>query len=196
MTTPIDVLTFFNYRSPYCYLASKKMWSIEDHYGGRLLIRPLGGWYGRSPPERAKTKLPIVRQDVRRWAKRMGIPFIPPPITTDPTKAALGALLASERGLVREYTIEVMAKEWGEGKDIGLSRTLLEIGGSIGLDPEELSAAFRDPARKDELEKNARLAEHRGVFGVPTFVIGDEIFWGQDRISFVTEHLEELRGVI
>jgi len=192
MSQPIPVETFFNFRSPYCYLASKTMWVIEQH-GGAIDFKPLGGWSGRSAPERAKVKLPISRQDVQRWARRLGIPFVPPPRSTDPTKAALAALVAVEAGLVQPYTVAVMAAEWSEGRDIGDPDVLVPVAVSAGLDEAAVVAAFDDPARAATLEANAESAASRGIFGVPTFVIGDQIFWGQDRIDFVTEHLDEMR---
>ena len=186
-----DVWVFFNYRSPYCYLATHRMWSIEDTHGGNLVFKPLGGWTGRSPPERAKVKMPISRQDVRRWAKRMKVPCVPPPATTDPTKAALVALVAIERGLIRPYTNAVMRKEWTEGQDIGDPNVLVPVATSVGLEKAEIMSAFDDPARHAQLDENAQLAAERGIFGVPTFVIEDEVFWGQDRIDFVEEYLDE-----
>jgi 2-hydroxychromene-2-carboxylate isomerase len=188
----IDVELYFNYRSPYCYLATHQMWTIEDHHGGRFQWYPLGGWAGRSPPDRAKKKLPLTRMDVRRWTRRLGIPFSPPPKTTDPTRAALAALLAVERGLIRPYTQAVMWAEWAEGRDIGEPSVLLDAAASAGLDRSEVEASFDDPARSATLEANAARADDKGIIGVPTFVIGEEIFWGQDRIDFVVEHLDVL----
>ncbi|MDZ7809447.1 MAG: 2-hydroxychromene-2-carboxylate isomerase [Arhodomonas sp.] len=190
---PVDLELYFNFRSPYCYLASKRMFRLLDDYHVRLLWRPLGGWHGRSPPDRAQKKLPIARQDVARFARRMGIPLNPPPEETDPTRASAGSLLAEERGLLRAYTVEVMRAEWAEGRDIGELEVLRDVAGRIGLDPDELAAAADDPGRRQRLEENWAQADERGAFGVPTFAIGDEIFWGQDRIDFVEEHLRELR---
>jgi len=194
MSMKKDVLVFFNFRSPYCYLASKKMFELEDSHGARFIWRPLGGWAGRSPPERAKYKLPIVRQDVKRWCRRMGIPFNPPPVTTDPTIAGAGSLLAEKRGRLREYVVAVMAKEWAEGADIGDPEVLLEVGESVGLDRQELARTIEDPDVLAQLERNHEEATERGAFGVPTFIVGEQIFWGQDRIEFVAEHLDELES--
>ncbi|MDH4031694.1 MAG: 2-hydroxychromene-2-carboxylate isomerase [Chromatiales bacterium] len=192
MSATTDVQVYFNFRSPYCYLASKKMFDLVDSHGARFVWRPLGGWAGRSPPERAKYKLPIVRQDVKRWCKRLGIPFKPPPITTDPTIAGAGSLLAEEHGKLREYVVAVMAKEWAEGADIGDTDILLAVGESIGLDRQELADAIQDPARLAQLERNHEEAADKGAFGVPTFIVGDEVFWGQDRIDFVAELLDQI----
>ncbi|MCU7811788.1 MAG: DsbA family protein [Candidatus Thiodiazotropha sp. (ex Notomyrtea botanica)] len=193
MVEPADVYVYFNFRSPYCYLATKTMWRIFDDYHTRLVWRPLGGWDGRSPPEVALKKLPIARQDMARFARRLGIPVNPPPKTTDPTFAGAGSLLAEEKGVLRPYIIEVMRKEWAEGADIGQLDILLEVGERVGLDRDELAAAAKDQARQARLETNWREADEKGAIGVPTFVVGEEIFWGQDRIDFVLEHLQVLR---
>lgn len=85
MNKPIDVTLYFNFRSPYCYLLSKTMWPVFDDFDVNLVWRPVGGWNLRSSPERAKKKLPIARQDLKRFAKRLGIPVNPPPMETEPT---------------------------------------------------------------------------------------------------------------
>lgn len=193
MIEPIDIKVFFNFRSPYCYLASKRLWRIFDDYHARLVWRPFGGWDGRSNPERAKVKLPLTRQDVGRWARKMGIPMNPPPITTDPTKAGAGSFLAEEKGLLREYVTEVMRAEWANGQDIGQSDVLLDVGASIGLDRDELADAIESKTNLKRLQQNKREADESGVFGVPSFIIGDEKFWGNDRIDFVIDYLCELR---
>ncbi|MEH6577169.1 MAG: DsbA family protein [Amphritea sp.] len=194
MTQPVDVKLFFNFRSPYCYLASKTLWPIIDDFNTNLLWRPVSGWDLRSPPDRAKSKMPLARQDIARFARRFGIPLTPPPVTTDPTLAGAGSLLAEEKGLLRPYIIEVMRKEWAEGQDIGNPDILLDVGESIGLDRTELAASFNDIKNLDKLHQNAHEAADIGVIGVPTFVVGEQIFWGQDRIDFVLEELRELRA--
>jgi 2-hydroxychromene-2-carboxylate isomerase len=196
MKKPIEVKLFFNFRSPYCYLASKTLWPIIDDYNTKIIWRPVGGWDLRSSPDRAKSKLPIARQDIARFAKRLNISLTPPPITTDPTMAGAVSLLAEERGLLRPFIIEIMNKEWAEGLDIGDPKVLLEVGNKIGLDGSEVTAALTDEKRLKQLQQNAKEAEENGVIGVPTFVIGEQIFWGQDRIDFVLEELQQLQSSI
>jgi 2-hydroxychromene-2-carboxylate isomerase len=193
MTEPLDVKLFFNFRSPYCYIASKTLFAIYDDYHTNLVWRPLGGWSGRSSPERAKVKVPLTRQDVRRITGKMGIPMNPPPITTDPTCAGAASLLAEERGVLREWIVEVMRAEWAEGKDIGDEQVLLEVGEQVGLGADELSAAFTDEARLAQLEDNWQEAQAMGLIGVPSFQVGEELFWGADRIEYVLDHLTDLR---
>lgn len=190
MSTPVDVKLFFNFRSPYCYLASKTMWPILDEFDTRLLWRPVGGWDLRSTPERAKNKMPIARQDLARFARRLGIPVTPPPVSTDPTPAGVLSLLAEERGLLRPFLIETMHREWGLGQDIGHPEVLLEVAEQVGLDRGESARALESPHYRERLHEHAAEAAAIGVIGVPTFVIGEEIFWGQDRIDFVLEELQ------
>lgn len=192
MSTHVPVTVFFNFRSPYCYLASKSMFDVLDRFDCHFEWRPLGGWDGRSSPERAKGKLPIARQDVRRWCRRLGIPFNPPPVTTDPTRAGAGSLLAEQQGRLREYVIEVMHAEWGEGRDIGDLAVLREAAGRAGVDPGALAQAADDPALLARLGEHWAEAQAVGVFGVPSFVVGEEVFWGNDRLDFLAEHLTEL----
>ena len=193
MPDAVDVKLFFNFRSPYCYIASKTLFAIYDDFHANLVWRPLGGWSGRSSPERAKVKVPLTRQDVRRITGKMGIPMTPPPITTDPTIAGAASLLAEERGVLREWIVEVMRAEWADGKDIGEEQVLLQVGEQIGLSADELTTAFTDEARLSQLETNWEEAQEMGLIGVPSFQVGEELFWGADRIEYVLDHLNDLR---
>ncbi len=193
MSHPVDVKLFFNFRSPYCYIASKYMFEVFDDYHANLVWRPLGGWTGRSSPDRAKVKMPIVRQDVARISRKMGIPLNPPPVTTEPTKAGAGSLLAEQKGLLRPYIVEMMRSEWAGGQDIGDTDVILQVGESIGLDRSELIAAIESEDNLAQLDRNWREAQGIGVIGVPSFVVGDDIFWGSDRIEYLKDHLRELR---
>ena len=193
MTTPIDVKLYFNFRSPYCYIASKTLFQVFDEFHTNLVWRPLGGWTGRSSPDRAKVKVPLTRQDVARITKKMGIPMNPPPMTTEPTKAGAGSLLAEQKDVLRPYLVEMMRAEWAYGLDIGDTDVILSVGDKVGLDRAELTKAIDSPANLAQLEKNWKEAQTLGVIGVPTFVIGEDIFWGSDRIEYVLDHLRELR---
>lgn len=193
MSENVDVKFFFNFRSPYCYIVSKLLPGIFDDFKVNLVWRPLAGWDGRSSPDRAKVKVPLVRQDLARITRRMGIPMSPPPATTDPTKAGAGSLLAEEKGLLREYLVAMMAAEWAQGQDIGEDAVILEVGDSIGLDRDELAASLVSAERLKQLERNSQEAAELGVIGVPTFVVGSEIFWGSDRVDYLRDHLRDLR---
>ncbi len=193
MPIEIDEEGFLNLVLAYCYLASKTMFGVLEDFNVNFIWRPLGAWDGRSPPDRAKVKMPLARQDVARWAKRMGIPCNPPPPTTDPTPAGLGSLLAEKQGCLREYVIEVMRCEWTGSNDIGQRDILLPIAEQIGLDKKEFEAVLDDPDSQKQLDDNWKEAQELGVIGVPSFLVEEQIFWGNDRIDFLEEYLMELR---
>ena len=195
MNESVDLKIFFNFRSPYCYLASKTMFTLLEDYNVNLVWRPLGGWDGRSPPDRAKVKMPLARQDVARWAKRMGIPCNPPPPTTEPTLAGVGSLMAEREGCLVEYIIEVMRCEWAGSNDIGQKDILIPVAEAVGLDAQEFETFIDDPVNAKQLDDNWNEAQELGVIGVPSFIVNDQIFWGNDRIDFVEDYLVELRMV-
>lgn len=190
---PKPVSVYFHFRSPYCYLLSKTLWTLVEDFHVQLQWRPLGGWNGRSAPDRAKYKVPITRQDVARFCRRLGIPFNPPPISTDATLAGVGSLLAEAKGVLRPYVVEMMRAEWAAGQDIGLPEVREAVAAAVGLDPAEYAAFVADPAHLARLDAHWEEAQAKGVFGVPSIVIDDEVFWGNDRLDFVREHLTELR---
>ena len=189
----IDIKVYFNFRSPYCYLASKRMFDVIVAPDIQIIWCPLGGWNGRSAPDRVAYKLPIVRQDVARWCRRLEIPFVPPPIETEPTNAALGSLLAERDGRLPEYIFEVMREEWEFGQNIGLIEPLLRAAKRAGVDSDQLLQALTDENGIAKLHEFEESAKTDGAFGVPTFVVGKEVFWGNDRLDFLAEHIASLR---
>ena len=186
------VRVFFNFRSPYCYLASRTLFARLAAFEVDVQWRSLGGWDGRSAPERAKVKVPLTRQDVARWCKRMQVPFKPPPITTDPTPAALVSLAAEDARLLAPYVEKIMWCEWAEGQDIGQTDVLMTVADAIGLARDRVTAALADANFQGLLDKHWEEAQELGVIGVPSFVVGDQIFWGNDRVEFLEEYLGEL----
>jgi len=191
LETALDV--YFNFRSPYCYLASKNMFSIVDEYQVNFLWKPFGGWSGRSSPERVKTKIHLVRQDVARSCRKMGIPFSPPPVETDPTLAGAVSFAAEKEGLLKPYIIEVMRKEWAEGRNIGEIEVLFEVADRIGLSRGIVEEASTSELYLVQMDDNWQEAQSKGVIGVPSFTVDDQVFWGNDRIDSLKDHLHELR---
>ena len=79
---------------------------------------------------------------------------------------------------------------WVEGKNMNDPATVGAVLQQSGFDPEQLLALAADPAIKDDLKAATQEAVQRGVFGAPTFFVGQEMFWGQDRLDFVKEALQ------
>ncbi len=86
-----------------------------------------------------------------------------------------------------------MRCEWAGSNDIGQREVLIPIAESVGLSREEFEAVLDDPASQKQLDDNWLEAQESGVIGVPTFIVNDQLFWGNDRIDFLEEYLMELR---
>jgi len=129
--------------------------------------------------------------DLQRWAKRYKLPFRMPskfPIKTSP--ALRGALAARRFGKEWAYLEAIFAAYW-ERDDASVAEVegLRSVATALGLDPDRFVALTEGEEIRRELiaETDAGLA--RGVFGAPTFVVGNEIFWGKDRMDFIDEEL-------
>ena len=129
--------------------------------------------------------------DLHRWAKRYKLPFRMPtkfPIKTSP--ALRGALAMRRFGKEWEYLEAIFAAYW-ERDDASVAELegLRPIASALGVDPDRFLALAGGKDVRQELiaETDAGLA--RGVFGAPTFVVGNEIFWGKDRVDFIDEEL-------
>ncbi len=85
-----------------------------------------------------------------------------------------------------------MWAEWAEGQDIGQVEVLEKVAGAIGLDTKRVKAAIDSRDYELRLQDNWAEALSLGVIGVPSFVVGDQIFWGNDRVDFLEDHLVEL----
>ncbi|MBN9090022.1 MAG: 2-hydroxychromene-2-carboxylate isomerase [Reyranella sp.] len=138
-----------------------------------------------------KAKIANRIADLRRWARRYELPFRMPskfPIKTSP--ALRGALAARRFGREWDYLEAIFAAYW-ERDDASVAELegLRPIAATLGIDPSSFLALTDSEEVRQELiaETDAGLA--RGVFGAPTFVVGDQIFWGKDRMDFIDVEL-------
>ncbi len=129
--------------------------------------------------------------DLHRWARRYRLPFRMPtkfPIKTSP--ALRGALAMRRFGKEWEYLEAIFAAYW-ERDDASVAELdgLRPVAQSLGVVPDRVSALAESGEVRQELIDETQAALARGVFGAPTFVVGDEIFWGKDRMDFIDEEL-------
>jgi 2-hydroxychromene-2-carboxylate isomerase len=186
---------FFDYVSPFSYLADSQLPALAERTGAELCYRPflLGGVMqssGNSPPFSVPAKGRYVLLDAQRWAARYGLPLNPnshfPINTVLPLRAAL---VLQRDGGFPAYHEAVFAAMWRDGLNVadpGVLRTLLE---KLGIDAEHVFASCQEPEVKAALRGNTDEAVERGAFGAPTFFAGDQIFFGNDRLEFVEEAL-------
>ena len=187
---------FFDYGSPFSYLADTQLKGLAERTGARVVCRPmlLGGVFketGNASPIAIEAKRKYMMIDLERWAKHYGIqtPNNPHfPINT--IRLMRGAIAAERLGVFPAYHSAIFDAFWREGFNLGEAAVVREVIERAGLDAERIVAASEDQAVKDALRIATEAAVARGVFGAPTFFIGDQMFWGNDRLMFVEQALK------
>ena len=186
----------FDFGSPNAYLAHKVIPAIEARTGARFRYTPvlLGGVFkatgNRSPMEAhagVPAKLAYEALEMRRFIARHGLTrFAPNPHFPVNTLAIMrGAVAAEMLGVFAPYVEAVFAAMWEDGRKMGDPAVVARILAAAGLPTERLVALTQDPAVKARLTANTAAAVERGVFGSPTFFVGDEMFFGKDRLGDV-----------
>jgi 2-hydroxychromene-2-carboxylate isomerase len=188
---------FYDYASTYSYLAHLEIEALATRRQAELVFRPmvLGFVFkatGNSMPASVPAKATYMMADVGRWVRHLGLPFrMPGVFPTNTIRALRGAVAALEDGTFLAYHHAVMQAYWANDQDIGDPDVLATVATKAGLDGPRLIARTEDPSVKANLKDNTDEAVRRGVFGAPTFFVGDQMFWGNDRLQFVAEALAD-----
>lgn len=179
---------FFDLSSPYSYLAATQLPALSARTGATVRWRPMvlfavfKAAHNHMPAE-SPVKARWMLGDLSRWAERYGVPFRMNsrfPINAIP---AMRLVLVGERhGRAQEVALEAFRRMWVE--DLDPNEHLAAIAAAAGL-PEGAEAAISDPEIKDLLRANTDEAVARGAFGAPAMFVGDQLFWGNDRLDFV-----------
>jgi 2-hydroxychromene-2-carboxylate isomerase len=186
---------FFDYVSPFSYLANSQVEAIAERTGAELVYRPflLGGVMqatGNQPPATLPARGKYLPRDIGRWVRRYGIPFaFNPSFPMKTLEAMRTALAAQEQGVFPAYHAALFRAAWAEPANLADPAVLRDLIAKAGLDPEALLAAAATEPIKAKLEANTAEAVERGAFGAPTFFVDGEIFFGNDRLDFVEEAL-------
>jgi 2-hydroxychromene-2-carboxylate isomerase len=196
----LELTLYVDYRSPFAYLARAEAFALEREFDLRLDWLPfaidLQGAYGGEVAERSERdwrKVRYLYMDARRLANRQSLTIRGPKKIFDPTLAHLGMLFAKAHGVFRGYHDTVLDGFWQHKLDIEDRDAIRGVLAGLGAD----AAAFDDyckAAGPREYAAIIEVAEMRGVFGVPTFVLGEELFWGTDRIWMLRERLRETQA--
>jgi 2-hydroxychromene-2-carboxylate isomerase len=188
------VSLYIDYKSPYAYLACEPAWALEREFDVRLEWLPytldipsfLGTVEGRNAHQWRRIRYSYM--DARRLANRRGLTVRGPQKLFDSSIAAIGMLYAQRHDVFRKYNDMVFEGFWKRELDIerpeAIAAVLGQAGAPIGGFMDYLAGEGR--ADHDRIE---RQAEEIGVFGVPTFVVEGELFWGGDRLWMVREKL-------
>jgi len=193
---------YFDFLSPYSYLATFRLARLRDEFGAELVFHVIDldaakEAIGNTRPAAhlLPKKLRYLKADLARWAARHGAPLVfPETLAHFDLKAAArlnrGFLYAARRGAAEAYIKAAFGVLWAAGREPG-DATLRDVAAKAGLDPAELAVAADSPETIAEYARENQAAQARGVFGVPTFVAGDQLFWGNDRIDFLEEYLRD-----
>jgi 2-hydroxychromene-2-carboxylate isomerase len=188
---------FFDFGSPTSYLASTQLPKIAAETGAAIVWRPmlLGGVFkatGNKSPVEVPAKGRWMNGDIRRWAERYRVPFrFNPhfPINTlTLMRGATGLQMRQPHDFAR-YLDVVQRAMWETAKNLGDPAVLAATLGEAGFDGDAFAALVADPEVKARLIATTDEAVARGVFGAPTFFVGEAMFFGQDRLDFVREAL-------
>ena len=195
MPAPIDF--YFDFSSPYGYLASHKIEALAAKHGRSVNWRPmlLGAAMkvtgGRPLPE-LPLKGDYARRDFLRSAKFHGIELRIPgvfPISTVAPVRAFYWLQGKDPGRAVELAKALYRAYFTEGVDISKPENVVQVARAIGVNGDELAAALNDQAVKDRTKAEVEAAIARGVFGSPYIVVDGEPFWGVDRFDQIERWL-------
>ena len=181
---------YFDFLSPFSYLQLAQFDrlppDLEVTYRPVLFAGLLAHWEHKGPAE-----IPAKRVQTYRWchwyAARHGIPFRMPP--AHPFNPLRPLRLAVAQGAEPQLIRAIFDAIWAEGRDPSDDEEWRALTGRLGIaDADEMIAA---PQVKEGLRRGTEEAAERGIFGIPTFVIGDEIFWGLDTTDLVLDYLSD-----
>jgi 2-hydroxychromene-2-carboxylate isomerase len=190
VSTPAPVDFYFEFSSPYGYIASGLADGFEQRIGRPLAWRPilLGPVFkmtGSAPLVSIPLKGDYSKRDFVRTAKMHGVPFRMPdafPINTVAAARAFYWAQDRDAGKARELAKALYRAYFADNRNITPAAAVVEIARSVGLDGDALASALEDAALKERTKHEVDAAIARGVFGSPFFIIDGEPFWGVDRM--------------
>ena len=196
MTKTVDF--YFDFGSPAAYLAYTQLPKLARETGTEVVMKPmlLGGVFqatGNRPPISVPLKGTYLFQDLARYAQRYGVPLnMNPhfPINTITLMRGDVGLALRNPAQLQTYRDAVFKAIWVDRQNLNDPATVGAMLDQAGLDAAALMALAADPQVKEQLKTLTQSAVDRGVFGAPTFFVGNDMFWGQDRLDFVRDALK------
>lgn len=181
---------YFDFISPYAYLQFKHFHRLPDDLD--VTLRPvlfaglLGHWEHKGPAEIPAKRVQTYRYS--HWlAKKLGVPFKTPPAHPfNPLRVLrLACALDADHAVVEAIFNFI----WGTGGDVNDDAALARLAARFGVN--DLAATIAEDKVKNSLRSNTEAAIARGVYGVPTFAVDDELFWGFDTTDMLLDYLAD-----
>ena len=195
MAAPVEF--YFDFSSPYGYLASEQIDQLCARHGRQTDWRPimLGVVFkqtGQQPLVEVPLKGDYSKRDILRTARLWGGPFVVPDAFPFPSiSACRAAYWAKDRHPEQAKPLmqALLRRAWNRNQDIAKPDSVVAVAGEVGLDRGETAKALQDPAVKDRLRQELEASLAAGVFGSPYIVVDGEPFWGNDRLDMVDKWL-------
>ena len=204
MSAPRQFVHYFDYKSPYAYLAQEPTFTLARETGADLELVPytldIPSFLGRAEVDadgrvlseernpHQWRRVRYVYMDCRREARRRGLVIRGPRKVYDTRAAHVGFLYAKQHGDARAYHDDVFARFWRHELAIEDPSAIADALARAGIDPSGF-ADYLAGRGLDELAALHRDAEAQGVFGVPSYRVGDQLYWGNERLDRVREQL-------
>ena len=190
---------YFDFHSPYSYLAHCQLPALARKHGATLVYHPvdlkaakLAAGNTAPPTVAIPPKLKYAMADFGRWCARYDVPLTfsqsgPP----EPTVPNIATFHAIDQGQAEQFVTAYWHATFGTGGRIGDDAVLRDVAQQLGWDADALAAfATSEEGARRYAEENAA-AQQRGVFGAPIMMVGDELWWGNDRLDFLDQYLSE-----
>lgn len=198
---------YFDYACPWAYLGTCRAEAYFKDLGVELDFRPSLLSIIREPqtnplPEGVKRpglgprKLKNAANDFRHWADLCGAEVSPDARKhrPDPRLLTQGFLVAKDAGRAREYHYPAYRARWAEARDVADPEVVRGLLAGAGLDGDEALARAQSEELRERVVASSNAAMERGVFGVPTLFVGDEMFWGNDHFELVRHYILKARS--
>ena len=188
MIKPLEF--YFDFISPYSFLAHKQIRKIENKEGIKVIYKPvlLGGLHnlhGIKAPAFIPAKAKHMVRDCKLIAEKNNIRFkFNSYFPIRSLNLMRGVLVAEEDNVKKYYIDNIFNTIWQDGLNMNDAIVIQKILQNLNINPKTFSLRINSSLIKDLLRKKTNDAHKKGVFGAPTFVVNNKIFWGQDRIEF------------
>jgi 2-hydroxychromene-2-carboxylate isomerase len=194
---PIDF--YFDFSSPYGYLAATQIEQLAAKHGRSVSWRPilLGAVFkisGQQPLTMIPLKGGYAQRDMLRSARALNVPFRIPqkfPINTVAPCRAFYWLHSHDANLANPFALALYRAYFADDRDISNAEVTIAVAAQLGIDSRELNAALNDAGVKERTKNEVDAAIARGVFGSPFMMVDGEPFWGADRLDHLERWLEK-----
>ena len=190
---------YYGTPSPFAYLGSARFQSITKKYNAEIVEKPcdlVGGMFvktgGISVPQRSLQRQKYRLDEMKRWGEFLNIKinvkpkFFPPKNPHLPARFTIAANLLGAKVL---FGYELLKQLWSEEKDISDEKNIETVSNNFKIDFKELSALAKSENVSKIYADNTAEAVEKNVFGSPTYIFNNELFWGQDRLEFLERAL-------